>query len=130
MTGGTTQRLEIGFDAVAALLLGAAAAFVLLQFDASHGYALTGAGIVFAWGFYGLRSIEREAAAHRLPHFEASDLRFAEADELLLDDALTDAAPDSRVVRLFDGSTMPASDDGDASQALYDALAKLRRSLR
>lgn len=130
MTGGTTQRLEVGLDAAAAILLGAATAFVLLRFDASNGYALIGAGIVFAWAFYGLRSVEHELAAHRLPQFEASDLRFEESGELLLDDALADAGPDSRVVRLFDRTAMPASPDRDASQALHDALAKLRRSLR
>jgi hypothetical protein len=130
MTGETIQRLEVGLDAAAAILLGAATAFVLLRFDASNGYAVTGAGIVFAWALYGLRSVEHELAAHRLPQFEASDLRFKESGELLLDDALADAGPDSRVVRLFDRTAMPASPDGDASQALYDALAKLRRSLR
>jgi hypothetical protein len=76
MTGETIQRLEVGLDAAAAILLGAATAFVLLRFDASNGYAVTGAGIVFAWALYGLRSVEHELAAHRLPQFEASDLRF------------------------------------------------------
>ena len=55
MTGGTIQRLEVGLDAAAAILLGAATAFVLLRFDASNGYAVTGAGIVFAWALYGLQ---------------------------------------------------------------------------
>ena len=73
----------------------------------------------------------------------------ASAEEpLLLDDILSELAPDSRVVRLFDPATMPTpgqlnasierhlGKDGseaaprDASQALRDALAELRRSLR
>lgn len=69
------------------------------------------------------------------------------ADELILDDILAELGPDSRVVRLFDPAAMPTPaqlkdridrhlEEGappgaspDASQALYDALAELRRSL-
>jgi hypothetical protein len=133
MTGGTIQRIELVFDAAAAVLLGASTALVLLQFDASNGYAAVGAVVVFAWGFYGLRSVEPESARHLLPQFSASDLHVDEPAELLLDDALTEIGPDSRVVRLFDCAAMTASpgpDYPDASQALYDALAKLRHSVR
>jgi len=67
---------------------------------------------------------------------------------LVLDDILAEFGPDSRVVRLFDRKTMPTPgqlkhridnhlEQGDApapapdaSQALSDALAELRRSLR
>jgi hypothetical protein len=71
------------------------------------------------------------------------------ADEpLLLDDVLAELNPDSRVVRLFDAARMPtpgqldarirqhlgspraATAPPDASQALHEALAELRRSLR
>ena len=66
----------------------------------------------------------------------------------VLDDVLTQINADSRVVRLFDPKLMPtpgqlksqidshlghgspASGASDASQALSDALAELRRSLR
>ena len=66
---------------------------------------------------------------------------------LVLDDILAEIAPDSRVVRLFDPAAMPTPgqlkdridrhlDGGcppgpspDASQALHDAIAELRRSL-
>lgn len=70
------------------------------------------------------------------------------ADEpLVLDDILAELEPDSRVVRLFDPAAMPTlgqisaridrhlagdpapAPDADASQALHDALAELRRSL-
>lgn len=69
-------------------------------------------------------------------------------EELLLDDILAEIEPDSRVVRLFDPNAMPTpaqlnaqivrhlnrgtapAEPPDASQALYDALAELRRSLR
>ena len=69
-------------------------------------------------------------------------------EPLVLDDILAQLGPNSRVVRLFDKSAMPTPghlkariDDHlqqenshfggpDASQALSDALAELRRSLR
>jgi hypothetical protein len=69
-------------------------------------------------------------------------------EPLVLDDILAEIGPDSRVVRLFDRKAMPTpgqlksridshleqeasqSDASDASQALSDALAQLRRSLR
>jgi hypothetical protein len=68
--------------------------------------------------------------------------------ELLLEDVLAQLGTDSRVVRLFDAAAMPTPgqlqsriDDHlargttapaipDASQALHDALAELRRTLR
>jgi len=70
-----------------------------------------------------------------------------EDDVLILDDILVGLEPNSQVVRLFDPSIMPtpgqlrrridrhldrtgrASAPPDDSQALYDALAELRRSL-
>lgn len=69
------------------------------------------------------------------------------ADELLLDDILAKLGPDSRVVRLFDPAAMLTAGQlkanidrslqrrrqaaaPDASQALHEALAELRQSLR
>ena len=70
------------------------------------------------------------------------------AEALVLDDILAEIGPDSRVVRLFDRSAMPTpgqlrsridrhrgqaaapASNPDASQALSNALAELRRSLR
>lgn len=68
-------------------------------------------------------------------------------EPLLLDDVLAQMGPDSRVVRLFDRNSMPTPGQlqskidnhlghrrpaatPDASQALSEALAELRRSLR
>lgn len=69
-------------------------------------------------------------------------------EPLILDDILGELNPDSRVVRLFDPAAMPTAGElndriqrhlvrgapqappQDASQALHDALAELRRSLR
>ena len=68
-------------------------------------------------------------------------------DPLVLDDILAELGPDSRVVRLFDPAAMPtagqlkaridrhlatgtsAASPPDASDALHEALAELRRSL-
>lgn len=79
------------------------------------------------------------------------ELVLTEADRvalepLVLDDVLAELEPDSRVVRLFDRKAMPTpgqlqsriedhlggrqSTPHDASQALSEALAELRRSLR
>jgi hypothetical protein len=72
----------------------------------------------------------------------------ADGEPLLLDDILAEPGSNSRVVRLFDPSAMPtagelksridshpkneisAAQTHDAAQALHDALAELRRSLR
>lgn len=76
---------------------------------------------------------------------DADRLDPLEPDVLPLDDVLARLEPDSRVVRLFDPAAMPtpgelkdridrhldwAPTPSDASQALHDALAQLRRSLR
>lgn len=78
----------------------------------------------------------------------AEELVLGDEDRLLvLDDVLAEIGPESRVVRLFDRKSMPtagqlktkiddhlrngsAAAQPDASQALSDALAELRRSLR
>jgi hypothetical protein len=77
---------------------------------------------------------------------EPSGLR--QEESLVLDDILAEMGPDARVVRLFDPKAMPTPNQlrsridshlakaqppagaSDASQALADALAELRRSLR
>lgn len=71
-----------------------------------------------------------------------------DTEPLVLDDILAALGPDSRVVRLFDPAAMPTPEQlrsritghrgesqtpgasSDASQALSEALAELRRSLR
>jgi hypothetical protein len=85
----------------------------------------------------------------------AGELELTDADRLdrreeplMLDDVLIGIGPDARVVRLFDrgamptpgqlqskianhlGKASPVEAPADASQALSDALAELRRSLR
>jgi len=77
-----------------------------------------------------------------------ADRRYPQGqDPLVLDDILGDIGPDSRVVRLFDPSAVPTpgqlrtridrhldeaaspAASADATQALFEALAQLRRSL-
>jgi hypothetical protein len=73
-----------------------------------------------------------------LPGFEPVPLEIGHdvPDELVLDDVLESAGPDARVIRLFDPgleserALRPNSQQADASQALTEALAELRRSLR
>jgi hypothetical protein len=78
---------------------------------------------------------------HREPAAESEDT-------LILDDILARLSADSRVVRLFDPAAMPtagelksridrhlddeasAAQTSDATQALHDALAELRRAVR
>jgi hypothetical protein len=85
--------------------------------------------------------------------YHADELLLSDADrlregnaELVLDDVLAELDNHSRVVRLFDRAAMPTPGElsdridrhlerepaaaPDASQALHDALAELRRSLR
>jgi hypothetical protein len=88
-----------------------------------------------------------------LEHYKAAPAPEEAADNpseepLLLDDVLAELGPGSRVVSLFDPEAMPtpgqlksridrhlqpgetASGSSDAGQALHEALAELRRSIR
>lgn len=93
-----------------------------------------------------LLTAEHQVAAGELLLTDA-DRVAGEVEPLELDDILAELGPDSRVVRLFDRKAMPTPgqlktriDDhlqqasaplqSDAAQALSDALAELRRSLR
>jgi hypothetical protein len=84
-----------------------------------------------------LRNVSADNRGYNLPEFEPVPFEIAKAeDELVLDDVLESAGPDARVIRLFDPrleSELAAranSPQPDASQALTDALAELRRMLR
>ena len=98
---------------------------------------------------FDVRDIEPEAPSELLLTELLEPAEEVAEEPLVLDDVLAELAPDSRVVRLFDATAMPtpgqlnariethlsASDRReppecpDASQALHDALAQLRRSL-
>lgn len=100
-------------------------------------------------------TLPRFEAANSIEPVALSELVLTDTDRLhpdgdeplVLDDILAEIRPDSRVVRLFDPSAVPTPgqlkdridrhlDEGtspaapeDAAQALYEALAQLRRSL-
>jgi hypothetical protein len=100
------------------------------------------------WDELMLTDADRLEPAGELILTNAEQLHARSDDDLVLDDVLAELGPDSRVVRLFDRKAMPTPgqlkariddhlDQGaqpaalsDASQALSDALAELRRSLR
>lgn len=177
MGGDKIERIEAGIDGLAAAMFALAAAFASWKFLPAAGFALPLAAAALGYFLFArsLRGIGEGTPRFRLPEFEIPDFEPVELpelllteqvelvlteadrlqphepdrhDELLLDDILAEINPDSRVVRLFDPSTMPTPgqlnarivrhlNDGaspaappDASQALYDALADLRRSLR
>ncbi|HEY7006971.1 MAG TPA: hypothetical protein VH392_10895 [Sphingomicrobium sp.] len=98
---------------------------------------------------FDVRDVEPMLVPAPLLTHRVEEPRPAGAEEaLVLDDILAKLGPDSRVVRLFDPAAMPtagelqsridrhlddeasAQQDADAAQALHDALAELRRSIR
>ena len=161
----TIRRAEAIIDFGAAAALGAAVAWLCVKL--AFGMVSAAAAGLFGLAAAGaaLRQVRPQASSFRLADFDACDLDPAEllltsADrpeavaidcrpdrqELVLDDALPPADPESRVVRLFDVSAMPTPGElkaridrhlaapqpgpPDATQALFDALAELRSSLR
>lgn len=155
MTGRSVERIESAVDAGAALLLAAAVSYALWTIVAARSVAAAGGVGAFAACLAGLRRIPSAApcdedaprcvtpVADLLAEADRS-LAHAE-DELVLEDILAALGPDSRVVRLFEPGNMPTPAEmkaridrhlegngtaaPDASQALHDALADLRRSL-
>jgi len=147
------KRIEAAVDAIAALALAAAVAFVLLVALRAQSVAAVGGLTSFALCLMGLRKIPPHRATMQVRDVTTpvADL-LAEADrsiaqsedELVLDDILAALNPDSRVVRLFEPGAEPTpgqlqtridshldhrARSGDASRALHQALAELRRSL-
>ena len=155
MTGRSVEKIESAVDAGAALLLAAAVSYALWTIVAAQSVAAAGGVGAFAACLAGLRRIpsaapcDEEAPRCVTPVADLlaeADRSLAHAeDELVLEDILAALGPDSRVVRLFEPGNMPTpaqmkaridrhlEGDGtaapDASQALHDALADLRRSL-
>lgn len=138
MNAGRAERIEATADAGAALLLAAAVAYAFWTLTVAPA-AVAGAGVAFGLSFVGLRRIQPVGAARLTDRPVATPVNdlLAEADrslahaedELVLDDILAVLSPDSRVVRLFERDHATPRKPADASQALHDALADLRRSL-
>ena len=123
------QRIENVVDAAVALLLAGAVLFSASRIGLPILLATGWAVLAFSLCFWLLGSVDRRRGSYPVREFAVSAFN-PDPDELLLDDVLANAGPDSRVVRLFDPVAAPRAAPPDASQALYDALAKLRRSLR
>ena len=135
---GEDNATEKAVDIAAAAVFAAAVGFAAgaADFGAVPTISAAVAGSVAT--FTVLRSVSAGYRSYVLPIFELAPLEFAPeaGDELLLDDPLESGPQDARVVQLFgpgpkSGPAMsPDSSNPDASQALADALAELRRLLR
>jgi len=107
--------------------------------------AAVAASLAFLAAYAVLRRIGGEQAALALNHFSLHEIAIEpEPEALLLDDILARMEPESRVVRLFAPEPLPTAGqlqaridrrigvapDVDAADALHEALADIRRSLR
>ena len=136
------------FDLGGASALAGAAGFAFFKIGPPD-YLPYGAAVVaslaFLAAYAGLKRFGIEPAALPLSPFRAPEIELEpEPDALLLDDILATLAPDSRVVRLFAPDQMPTAGqlqaridrhigdarDDDASDALHQALADIRKALR
>ena len=123
------RRIEAAVDGGAAAVLGGAALFTAFRLGLPMLLAAGWGVLSFVLCLWLLRSVGAGDARYPVGTFTVAGFH-PEPPELLLDDVLANAGEDSRVVRLFDPSAAPQAAPPDASAALYDALAKLRRSLR
>ena len=168
------ERIQVIFEHAACTLLAAAVAFAAyrglggLLGEPQLGICAAFSGLAaYLLSSHGLFRRSFELPEYTMADFETAKLELSEPDELVLterdmlhsqpktsdpellelDDILAELGPDSRVVRLFDRSSMPSPghlkariDDHlgkggspsrvpDASKALSEALAELRRSL-
>jgi len=138
MDARTAGRIESVVDAAAASLLAGAVGYVLYGLAIAQA-AVAGAGVAFGLSFAGLRRVQPAKDVSFIDSSvttpvgdllaEADRSLAHEEDELVLDDILAVLNSESRVVRLFERDAMPPPAAPDASQALHDALADLRRSL-
>jgi hypothetical protein len=139
MGWGTEDRAEWAVDVAAAAIFAGAVGFAVQAVE-SGAAAATAAAAAFLVAQSGLRRITPEMRTYALPAFPVETISPADAlgkavEELILEDELTEVSPHARVVRLFGPSQShlhtnhitPAPPD--ASQALSEALAELRRSL-
>ena len=178
MRGRKEERIEAAVDCGAAVVLAAAVGFSVVKLFAGPQpiiFAVVAAALAYLLGVRLLRRVTVERPHMEIPVFTIQALEIDEpeelllteqvelvltdadrlhstqpiADELMLDDILTELQSDARVVRLFDpgaiptpaelnvrierhvrGEAAPDAAPADASDALYQALNELRRSLR
>jgi len=135
------------FDLGGASALAGASGFAFLKLgppDFLPFGAAVAASLAFLAAYAVLRNVGNEPAMPVRP-FSLYDIVIEpEPEALLLDDILASLGPDSRVVRLFAPEQMPtagqlkeridrhigAAPDRDAADALHEALADIRKSLR
>lgn len=142
MTGRIgVDRAEQAVDFAAAAMFAAAVGYALWTVELGLGATAVAAAAACLAARFGLGRVAPETMPYPLPAFEPAAIESVpEAaggadDELILDDKLVEISPDARVVRLFGPSQShhsghPGQVPPDASQALSEALAELRRSLR
>ena len=136
--------IEIAAELIAAGIFAGAVAFPASALPGVFG--MLAPAVVFLLAYAALRSIPRDRAPFSLPPFELVPIESYQIGELVLDDVLAGAGPDSRVVQLFKPGAMPTAGElkasidrhlrfgqpaapADASEALSVALDQLRRSL-
>jgi hypothetical protein len=129
--------VEKAVDIAAAAVFAAAVGFAAGTIGLGAVPTICAAVAASCAAFTVLRNVPGGNRGYDLPEFEPVPLAIAKAaDELVLDDVLESAGPDARVIRLFDPGleserlARANSPQPDASQALTEALAELRRSLR
>ena len=126
--------IEKAADIAAAALFAAAVGFAAGATGFGAVPTILAAMAASCGAFMGLRNVSAGSRTYDLPVFEPVPFEIGQAaDELVLDDVLESAPPDARVVRLFGPGHQPVSSNPsqpDAAQALNEALAQLRRSLR
>jgi hypothetical protein len=136
------------FDLGGASALAGAAGFAFFRLgspDLLPFGAAVAASLAFLGAYLLLRRIGGDPADLRLSGFAPAEIEIEpEPEALLLDDILASMGPDSRVVRLFAPDQMPTAGqlkeridqhiggahDSDAADALQQALADIRKSLR
>jgi hypothetical protein len=136
------------FDLGGASALAGAAGFAFFELGPSDYLpfgAAVAASLTFVAAYALLRRIGNEPAALPLSSFATAAIELEpEPEALLLDDILASMGPDSRVVRLFAPDQMPTAgqlqeridrhiggmSETDAADALHQALAEIRKSLR
>ena len=131
------NRVEKAADIAAAAVFAAAVGFAAGTIGLGAVPTICAAVAASCAAFTALRNVSAGNRDYDLPGFEPVPLEIAKvADELVLDDVLESAGPDARVIRLFDPGleaehvARSNTPQPDASQALTEALAELRRSLR
>ena len=135
------NRAEQAVDGAAAAMFAAAVGFGFWAVESGIGIATAAAAAAFLAAKFGLGLIAPETRTYPMPAISPAAIdTIPESpgdadDELILEDKLVEVSPDARVVRLFSPSQShrsghPGQAPPDASQALSEALAELRRSLR